>query len=149
MKTQIANLINGEKRTIRNESASKYQTATPASSHAGYAGSSREERLQVADRVLAENSGVMTIRFCGHTYGLKKTSSASGKSTWYSAEITPEAYLSLIRADRMPYKHEVSLKLTVNGDMTVEIHIFTRRSTTSQWKLRDIVPVGEEYIEII
>ncbi len=149
MKTQISNLINGAKQIHRDLSHSKYINATAATSHIGYAGTNRSLRQEIADKVIAENPDGMDIEISGRKFHLNRFSSLSGKTIWFSTEIRLEDFMLLSGYAETPFKNEESFILTFNNDMTVDIQMFSRRNSLSQWKHRGNVGVGEEFVTIL
>ena len=149
MKTQISNLINGAKQIHRDLSHSKYINATAATSHIGYAGTNRSLRQEIADKVIAENPDGMDIEISGRKFHLNRFSSLSGKTIWFSTEISLEDFMLLSGYAETPFKNEDSFILTFNNDMTVDIQMFSRRNSLSQWKHRGNVGVGEEFVTIL
>lgn len=149
MKTQISNLINGAKQIRRDLSHSKYINATAATSHIGYAGTNRSLRQEIADKVITENPDGMDIEISGRKFHLDRSSSLSGKTIWFSTEISLEDFMLLSGYAENPFKNEESFILTLNNDMTVDIQMFSRRNSLSQWKHRGNVSVGEEFVTIL
>lgn len=149
MKTQISDLINGAKQIHRDLSHSKYINATASTSHIGYAGTNRSLRQEIADKVIAENPDGMDIEISGRKFHLDRSSSLSGKTIWFSTEISLEDFMLLSGYAAPPFKSEESFILTFNNDMTVDIQMFSRRNNLSQWKHRGNVSVGEEFVTIL
>lgn len=149
MKTQIHNLINGRGNVIRDENNAKYANAPKSTSHEGPAGTSRQERAEVAAKVLSENPESLDVEIKASKFHLPKHSSLSGKTIWYSCQIAPEDYLNITGAKELPYQHETSFVLEINGDMNVRIMMSTRHSGKAQWKHRRDVHIGEEFITIL
>lgn len=149
MKTQISNLINGAKSVRRDENHSKYINAFPATSHVGYAGSNVQLRREVSGKVLAENVDGMCVQMFGKVYNLDRKTSVSGKSVWFSCPLQMDDFLLISGYQSCPYKNECSFLLTINEDMTVCIHMQTRRNEKSQWRYRGSLWIGEEFITIL
>lgn len=149
MKTQISNLINGAKSVRRDENHEKYINAAQATSHVGYAGSNSLIRREIAEKVISENPDGMRVQILGNVYYLERKTSVSGKSVWFSCPLQLNDFLLISGYQVCPYKNETSFLLNVNEDMTVCIHMQTRRNEKSQWRYRGSLWIGEEFITIL
>lgn len=148
MKTQIARLVNGEKRIIRDESHSKYLTAKKSSSHNGYAGTNFKERLAIANKVIAENPDNLIIEIKGKRYTLDKYVSCSGKSVMFVGNITEDDFAH-ITGNKPLFEYESLFNIRINNDMTVCIDMFTRKHENLPFKQRGTVNIDEAFITII
>lgn len=148
MKAQICNLINGTKRIIRDESHPKYLTAKKSSSHNGYAGTNYEDRLTIADKVIAENPDNLTIEIKGKLYTLAKQSSCSGKNVMFVGNITKDDFAH-ITGNHPLFEYESLFNIRINSDMTVCIDMFTRKYESTPFKQRGTVNIDEAFITII
>lgn len=149
MKTQINNLINGQKNVIRNENDEKYINAPMSSSHDEYAGTNYNTRREVARRVFEENPEYLNVEVRGIKFNMPIGSSLSGKTRWFSCLITPEDYLRITGAKELPYKHETTFVLHIDELMKVRIMKSTRHSERAQWKYRGDICIGEEFVNIL
>lgn len=149
MKTKIENLINGSKRVRRDLSNLKYVNAAKSTSHIGYAGTNHEDRQEIADKVIAENPEYMDVEMFGKKFHLDRYSSTTGKTVWFSTEISLADFILLSGYSDSPFKHEARFVLKVNGDMTVEIQKFSRRNERAQWECRGYDIIDEAFIEIL
>lgn len=145
MKTQINNLINGEKRTIRNLNDEKYIAAKQATSHNGFAGTNREERAAVAAKVAEENNEKMMVSILNQTLTLTRHFSTSGKTWWWSAEINEDLAANFVNTDG----NIKSYTLTVNSDCTVDISKSVKRTESSQWRHSLLQPIDEAFVTIL
>lgn len=151
-KTQIADLINGNKNVIRDESHAKYATAKKSTSHNGFAGTDREERNAIAEKVFAENGNTMNVTVRGIKLALSRGSSTTGKTSWYSCNLSEEEFKKIAG-----YKIEGHVFaaceglfiFTMNADCTCSVTAFARKSAGSQWKARSWWYVGEEFVTIL
>ena len=149
MKTQINNLINGQKNVIRDENDEKYINAPMSSSHDEYAGTNYDTRREVASKVFEENPECLNVEVRGIKFTMPRYSSLSGKTVWFSCPITSEDYLHITGAKELPYKHETSFTLEINMEMKVIIMKSTRHSERAQWKYRGDICIGEEFVTIL
>ena len=150
MKTQISHLINGQKDVVRDLNHPKYNNASPATSHVGYAGSSHEEREEIANKVFDTNPHVLTVNVKGVVLNLHPYSSLSGKTRYYSASLTESEFMTILDLEHKPFnKHEGGYSLEVSCDMTVKLNKFSRRNENATWKFRGSINLGEEFIQIL
>lgn len=149
MKTQINNLINGVKQVRRDLSHPKYVSAKMATSPSRYAGTNHRIRQEIADRVIDENPTGLDIEMFGKKFHLDRFSSLSGKTIWFSAEISCEDFMLLSGYIINPFKNESSCTLKINNDMTVELYRFSRRDERCSWRCKDSLSIGEEFVTIL
>lgn len=148
MKTQIANLINGSKNVIRNMEDAKYNTAKPATSHNGYAGTNREEREEVADKVYAENGDTLNITAKGIALTLHIQRSTTSKSWSWNCDLTEEQYTALGGTYTEGALKSYALSMTMSCE--VILRSFTSKSEAAQW--REVGPMtylDESFIQIL
>lgn len=147
MKTQINHLINGTDKIIRNMKDPKYLSAPKNTSHRGYAGSNREYRNEVAAKVYEENGDTLNIKARGINLTLNIYRSISGKSWYWSCELTEEQYLTLGGGltDGNYKKYEIS----IFQDCTVYLHNLTRKSEDAKWHQSYGEYLDESFIEIL
>ena len=148
-KTQINQLINGQKTVIRDENNPKYINAPMSTSHNGYAGTNASIREEIANKVFAENPELINIGARGKHFTLKKCSTLSGKTSWYEKSITADDFLFLSGYKMLPYTAETEYTLKVETDMKVCITLVTRRNERAQWRYRSTIYIGEEFITIL
>jgi hypothetical protein len=149
-KTQISALINGSKSVRRDLSNPKYINAPKSTSFGDYAGSNNEIRKSISDKVFSENGETLNIKICGINLILQKQSSGSGKTNWFSSQITEEQFIVIAGYERKPFnKHEGSYSITINNDMTVVLHKSSRRNEKCTWKFKGYDYVGEEFVTIL
>lgn len=149
MKTQISKLINGHANVRRDESHSKYATAALATTpFSKYVGSPIALREEVGGKVLAENPDGMDVEILGHKFHLNRHASCSGKTVWFSAELTLEEH-GLLMGEPYPSNNEWRSALTIDSLMYVEVSRFMRRSEKAQWKQKASMYIGEEFVTIL
>lgn len=144
MKTQIYNLINGMENVDRIESA-KYLNAKQATSHVGYAGTNRKERMKVAEKVYSENGDIMEIEINGEKFALNRKSSTTGKTEWYSAEVSEDFAKQFINTDG----NIRSYSLVITHSCEVLIDKYVRSNERSQWRLSYTQYIDESYVTIL
>lgn len=105
------------------------------------AGTNRMERLEVAERVIAENGDVMIIAIRGYIIRLDAYRSISGKSVHYSGSFPLELYNQLFGTFGIPVNNPEA-NITINGDMTVVV------TTNSKSKNRGRV-IAESEVNIL
>ena len=142
MKTQIESLINGEKRIIRDASHSKYLTAKKASSHEGYAGTNRNERMAIANQVIKENPDNLVIEVKGKRYKLDKV------PDMYVSDITAEDF-TIITGNKPLFEYEATFQLVITESMKVYIDMLTRKDNTKPFVQRGTVYIDEAFVTII
>lgn len=149
MKTQISNLINGYANVRRDETNAKYATAAPSTApFSKYAGSPIRLREEIGDKVRAENPDGMDVKIMGHRFHLKRNASCSGKTIWFSTELTPDEH-ELLMGEPYPSNNEWRSTLTIDSLMYVEVSRSMRRSERQQWKQRASMYIGEEFVTIL
>lgn len=119
MKTQIANLINGRRRTFRMLNHPKYDAARHDANYETL-GTSYKERFAIAEKVAAENPNDLSITVKGVSMTAEKYTSTSGKSWAWTAEISREMYegfggQSNRKDDGERYFLRIAMDCTVDG----------------------------------
>lgn len=147
MKTQITNLINGAKNVIRNMEDAKYMTAKPATSHNGYAGTSRDERNEIAAKVYEENGDTLNITAKGIVLTLPIHISTTGKSWSWGCPLTEDQYVALGGQYTEGNLKSYSIQITMGCE--VMLYSFTRKSEAAQWRVSQYTYLDESFIEII
>ena len=148
MKTQIKNLINGCDNVRRDLNNEKYISA-PEGSNSKYAGTNREYRYSLRELVHAENPDGMVINFFGKTFQLTRSSSLSGKTVWFSCELSLEDVLALSIFQKSPYTYESTYELVIDDNLTVMLRSFTRKSPNAEWKYRGFFYMDESFVTIL
>lgn len=114
-------------------------------------GTNSEERSAIAAKVFAENPESITVTCNGVTLTMKKSSSISGKTSWYSCEVTEEVLNALegCRPECQRYSFESSFTLKITDDCRVLVEKCTRKSPGATWKFRgyDYLPESSFKIE--
>lgn len=105
MKTQIANLVNGNQLQV---------------------GTNHAERAAVADKVLSENPSTMTICIRGQVIDLTRSQSLSGKSVCYVGSLPLEVYTSMFGTFGLPKKNP-SASIMIDGDLRVTVRTNSRK----------------------
>jgi len=141
MKTQIKNLINGQKKVRRDLSNEKYT--------AGFAGTKNNERNSIAQKIIEENPAGIRIECFGRDFFLKRSQSLSGKTVWFSCEISLEDFMLLSGYKLEPFEYESSFELSINPDMTVYLNKFTRKTPSNTWAERGHDAIDEAFITIL
>lgn len=145
MKTQISNLINGMKNVIRKEEDAKYLTAKQATSHVGYAGTNREERNRISEMVYSENSEIMNIEINGEKITLNRKSSTTGKTIWYSAEVSEDFARKFVNTDGRLRSY--LLEITPSCEVVIYKHV--RGNERQQWRLSYTQYIDESFVTIL
>lgn len=151
MKTQIHNLINGNKNVIRLESNTKYDTAKKATSHVGYAGTNSDERAAVVAKVFEENGEEMKVNIRNVELTLHRGSSTTGKTQWYSCELTSDEYQVITAGKTYEWPAEMKFKsfdIRLNADCTITATRYGKKSEGAEWKAREWMDIGEEFFNI-
>lgn len=149
MKTQISNLVNGYANVRRDETNKKYATANPTTApFSKYAGSPIKLREEVGEKVVTENPDGMDAEIMGHRFHLNRHASCSGKTIWFSTELTPEEH-KLLMGEPYPSGNEWRSTLTIDSLMHVEVSRFMRRSERQQWKQKASMYIGEEFVTLL
>lgn len=149
MKTQIKDLISGRKDVMIDGTNAKYENADKATSHNGFAGTKREEREEIARRVMEENPDGLNVEIKGVSLSLKRISSLSGKTVWFEGDLTDEEYKRIVGYDYPSTTSQWTSTLLINGDMTVEIQLAKRKNDRSVWKYSCTHKIGEEFVTIL
>ena len=140
MKTQINDIINGERNQIFNMNNSKYSRLPKWQIENGKflgAGTSYEERIKRFSTVMHENGDAINAEFCGEQIMMRRKSSSTGKTSWYIASISVDTYRKL-ETRGISTAIEPKPMLVLNQDCTLTMMCG-----------RFQIAVGTEYIEII
>ena len=149
MKTQISNLVNGYANVRRDESHSKYVTAAPATApFSKYAGSPTKLREEIGEKVVTENPDGLDAEIMGHRFHLDRHASCSGKTVWFSTELTPEEH-ELLMGEPYPSNSQWRSTLTIDSFMYIEVSRFMRHNERQQWKQKASMYIGEEFITLL
>lgn len=100
MKTQINNLVNG---------------------HFGKAGTDRNERIEIASKVISENPGSMKIRIRGIELNLVADWSLSRKTVSYIGNLPLDVYNEMLGDHNLP-KVNPKATIVINMDMTIMLY---------------------------
>lgn len=152
MKTQIFNLINGNKNVIRLASHPKYATAKMASSHVGFAGTNRKDREAVAAKVFEENGEEMTVAIHNIVLTLHRRSSTTGKTSWYSCDLTSDEFQLITCGHTYEWPSDMKFKnfdIRINQDCTITATRFGKKSEGAEWKAREWMDIDEAFITIM
>ena len=149
MKTQITSLINGAANIRRDLANGKYINAPKSTSVGDYSGSSNEMRKGIAKKVMAENADGMKVEILGRKYTLSKKQSTTGRTEWFSSEISQDDFELLAGHGSPISKNESKYYLTINADMTVRLTIVSRRSENAEWKDRGGMYIDESFVTIL
>ena len=124
-------------------------TATPATApFSKYAGSPIKLREEIGDKVRAENPDGLDVEIMGHKFHLNRHASYSGKTVWFSTELTSDEH-ELLMGEPYPSNNEWRSALTIDSLMYVEVSRFMRRSEKAQWKQKASMYIGEEFVTIL
>lgn len=146
-KTQIKDLINGDKAVYRNIKHPKYIDAKLISLNE-YVGSSSKERAEVRLKVLEENPRTMQVSLFGKELLLVR-SSAIGQAINFIGEITEEDFLLFTGNTYSPIlDRERKYILSVTDNMTVQAEVFTRRSENFSWRSKGWKYIDECFVSI-
>lgn len=133
------------------ENCLKYTTAKKATSHEGYAGTNRKERAAVAAKVFAENSEEMKVTIRNVELTLHRGSSTTGKTQWYSCELTSDEYQVITAGKTYDWPAEMKFKsfdICLNADCTITATRYGKKSEGAEWKAREWMDIGEEFLII-
>lgn len=151
MKTQIDNLINGSKNVVRDENHPKYATAKKNTYGDGYVGTSTAERLAIAEKVFAENGDEMHVIIRGVEITLRRHFSTTGKTSWYSSELTSDEYTTICSGRVYEFPAEMKFKsfgITIHNDCTVTTVRYGKKSEGGAWKVREYSDIDEAFVTI-
>lgn len=149
MKTQISNLVNGYANVRRDQTNAKYVTATPATApFSKYVGSPIDLRKEVGEKVVTENPDGLDVEIMGHRFHLDRHASYSGKTVWFSTELTSDEH-ELLMGEPYPSNNEWRSALAIDSLMYVEVSRFMRRNERQQWKQKASMYIGEEFVTIL
>ena len=150
MKTQIYNLINGSKNVIRDENHPKYATAKK-NAYGDYVGTSTAERTAIAEKVFAENGDEMHVIIRGVEITMQRNSSTTGKTSWYSSELTSDKYAIICNGNTFEWTAEMKFKsfdIKIASDCTVTVTRFGKKSEGATWKAREWHEIDEAFVTI-
>lgn len=151
MKTQIYNLVNGNKNVVRMDNCIKYTTAKKATSHNGYAGTNREERAAVAAKVFAENGDEMKVTIRNVDLTLRRGASTTGKTQWFSCELDSDDFQIITAGKTYEWPADMKFKsfdIRINGDCTITATRYGKTSENAQWKAREWKDIDESFCVI-
>lgn len=149
MKTQISHLINGRKNVIRCENHSKYQSASLATSHVGYAGTNSRERNAIAEKVYNENGDNLHIIVRGIELNMPIYKSVSGKTWRWEIELSAEQYQVICGVSWGIGKYLNAYTLTISGDCTVHASVCHRKNERQEWRSGYTYDIDEAFVTIL
>lgn len=150
MKTQISQLINGNKEVRIDASNPKYINAPKSSSNIGFGGSSQNERNALAEIILSENPECLNIRSFNKEFSLSIKRSTTGKSWWYETTISEDNFMELSGTMSRPHGvQEIAYFLKISMNMKVSLHTSKRRNERCAWKAGIIIDIDESFIQIV
>jgi hypothetical protein len=135
MKTQINNLVNGQKLVIGRTEGFK-------------GGSNFNLRSEVAISVISEHGDTMKVSVNGVALELNRTQSVSGKTITFESEITKDQFAQILGFES-DITGESSFLFTINNQMTCQIDRFARKNDNCQWKHRGYTNVAERLVNIL
>lgn len=114
MKTQINNLVSGT---------------------TGIVGTSTAIRQEVGKKVLEENGDILRIMIKGIELEMHRSCNCSGKSWWWTAELTAEQYASITDNSTLGIGTQLnSYSLVINQDLRVTADVRHRANERQQWR---------------
>lgn len=130
MKTQINGLVRGNGESV---------------------GTSYKVRAEVAKKVNEENKFTMEVKVKNHVYEMVCSYSTSGKSYWYTTELSSEQVKEILPNDIKAQNHPelVNVIFRINMDMTCEYVVMRRRTEKSTWKQGITINVPESDVTIL
>lgn len=105
-------------------------------------------RQDIGSKVVEENPERLDIEIQGKVLHLARHSSCSGKTVWYSADLTPEEHLAIM-GEPYPSHNEWCSIITIDMLMYVNVTRFMRKSERAQWKEKASMYIGEELVKIL
>ena len=145
MKQQIKHLINGMKHVVRKEDDPKYKDAQEASSHIGYAGTSRKKRDTVANVVNLQNQHGMVVKFCDKEWNLQRYNSDSGYTWTWWCDLDEETAGRFVDTQGRCKAYS----LLIYADCTVAIQKYVRKNERCTWKSSTLQFIDESFITIL
>lgn len=148
MKTQISNLIDGGKvkRMMEHPKYAGYKLHN--GNFIDLAGTNHIDRAEIAEKVKNENENLV-IELLGHRYELQRQASCSGKTIWWSCEISEGDFFELTEHGGIVENYEKQYTLTISGDMFCTIASYARKNANCQWKERTYTKIDTAYITIL
>lgn len=114
MKTQINEIVYGSPSTV---------------------GTPHAIRAQIEKAIFTENPAHIVLKIEGIFFLLKKAKSLSGKTEWFSCEISTDSAKKICgyKCDPFVFKSKAALEFTGSE---VIVHWWTKKTNGSQWKPR-------------
>jgi hypothetical protein len=130
MKTQITTLHRGSKLAV---------------------GTSYKVRENISKMVNKENPYTMKVKVKDHIYDMTCSYSTTGKSYFYTANLSSEQVKDILPNDIKALQHPelVNVEFVMNMDMTCEYQTFRRRTVRSAWKQGQTIIVPESDVTIL
>lgn len=93
----------------------------------------------------------MDVEIFGKKFRLFRSSSLSGKTIWFSTEITLDDFMLLSGYKENPFTQskESKFELEINNDMNVLLHKWCRANDKAQMKYRGYDYIDESFVTII
>lgn len=114
MKTQINHLISGT---------------------TGIVGTSTAIRQEVGKKVLEENGDILRITIKGVELEMHRSCSCSGKSWWWTAELTTEQYAIITDNNTLGISTQLnSYSLVISQDLHATVYVYHRANERQQWR---------------
>jgi hypothetical protein len=139
MKTQIQDIINGAENVIRMENHPKYINSK-VNSCGNFVGTAVDERNAIGEKIFAENGDEMRANIRGVELTLHRHSSSTGKTSWYSSELTPDEYAIICTGNTFEWPADMKFKsfdITIGKDCTVTVTRYGKKSEGATWKARE------------
>jgi hypothetical protein len=114
MKTQINHLVSGT---------------------TGIVGTSMAIRQEVGKKVLEENGDILRIMIKGVELEMHRSCSGSGKSWWWTAELTEEQYAIITDGNTLGVSTRInSYSLSISQDLRITAYVSHRANERQQWR---------------
>lgn len=129
MKTQINNLVSGT---------------------TGIVGTSYAIRHEISKRVLEENGDTLRVNVKGVELELHRSCSCSGKSWWWTTQLTKEQYMTITDNNSLGCSTNLnSYSLTIDCDCHATAYVAHRANERQQWRAGYSHMIQEKYFTIL
>lgn len=127
----------------------KTQINTLVSGTTGIVGTSSAIRKEISEKVLAENGDTLRVIVKGVELELQRSCSCSGKSWWWSAELTEEQHLAIVDGSMAGVGRLNRFHFSLDSDCRATVQVWHRSNELKKWRYGYMHTIQEANILIL
>lgn len=149
MKTQFDFIIRGNYGVMRDLTHAKYNGLN-IGEFDGCVGTNFDERAAIMDKVLQENGETLRVMVKGVALTLARGSSVSGKTWWYSCELTEDQAVAIAGDSfKLPDGGVKDYALNISSEGDVDVQRWRARNERAQMKWKQPQPIDSAFVVIL